>query len=89
MAKIRKRSAAAWDGALLTLEWIRLSALLLAAFVPSTCEKMWSQLGMEENLWEQNIREERKVGRSQARKESGQTHSSIPRLDPAKILQGT
>ena len=40
-----------------TLESLRLIALLLAAFMPSTSEKMWSQLGIEENLWEQNIEE--------------------------------
>jgi len=44
------------------LEALRIIALLIAAFMPTTAEKMWSQLGMEGNLWEQNIRENGKWG---------------------------
>jgi methionyl-tRNA synthetase len=39
------------------LEALRIIALLIAAFVPTTAERMWSQLGMKGNLWEQNIQE--------------------------------
>jgi methionyl-tRNA synthetase len=45
-----------------TLEALRIIALLIAAFMPSTAEKMWSQLGMEGNLWEHNIQENGKWG---------------------------
>jgi methionyl-tRNA synthetase len=72
-----------------TLESIRLSALLLAAFVPSTCEKMWSQLGMEENLWEQNIKKNGKWGGLKPGRKVARPIPLFPRLDPAKILQGT
>ena len=44
------------------LEALRICALLIAAFMPTTAERMWSQLGMEGNLWEQNIRESGKWG---------------------------
>jgi methionyl-tRNA synthetase len=44
------------------LEALRIIALLIAAFMPTTAEKMWSQLGMEGNLWEQNIGENGKWG---------------------------
>jgi methionyl-tRNA synthetase len=39
------------------LEALRICALLIAAFMPTTAERMWSQLGMKGNLWEQNIQE--------------------------------
>jgi methionyl-tRNA synthetase len=44
------------------LEALRIIALLIAAFMPTTAEKMWSQLGMEGNLWEQNIQENGRWG---------------------------
>jgi methionyl-tRNA synthetase len=44
------------------LEALRIIALLVAPFMPSTSEKMWSQLGIEENLWEQNFKENGKWG---------------------------
>lgn len=44
------------------LEALRICALLIAAFMPTTAEKMWSQLGMQGNLWQQNIRENGKWG---------------------------
>jgi methionyl-tRNA synthetase len=68
-----------------TLESLRLIALLLAAFMPSTSEKMWSQLGMEEDLWEQNIKENGKWG---GLKPGGNVVKPVPlfpRLDPSKI----
>jgi methionyl-tRNA synthetase len=44
------------------LEALRIITLLIATFMPTTAEKMWSQLGMEGNLWVQNIRENGKWG---------------------------
>jgi methionyl-tRNA synthetase len=71
-----------------TLESIRLSALLLAAFVPSTCEKMWSQLGMEENLWEQNIEKSGRWGGLKPGRNVAQPSPLFPRIDPTKMSQG-
>jgi methionyl-tRNA synthetase len=44
------------------LEALRICALLIAAFMPTTAERMWSQLGMEKDLWKQNIQENGKWG---------------------------
>ena len=44
------------------LEALRICALLIAAFMPTTAEKMWSQLGMEKDLWGHNIQENGKWG---------------------------
>jgi methionyl-tRNA synthetase len=70
-----------------TLESLRIIALLLAAFMPSTSEKMWSQLGMEENLWEQNIKENGKWGGLKPGKKVAKPVPLFPRLDPTKISQ--
>jgi methionyl-tRNA synthetase len=68
-----------------TLESLRMIALLLAAFMPSTSEKMWSQLGMEENLWEQNIKENGKWGGLKPGKKVAKPTPLFPRIDPSKI----
>jgi len=70
------------------LESLRMIALLLAAFMPSTSEKMWSQLGVEENLWEQNIREVGKWGGLKPGRKLAKPTPLFPRLDPSKISQG-
>jgi methionyl-tRNA synthetase len=44
------------------LEALRIIALLIAAFMPTTAERMWSQLGMEGDLWRQNIQRNGKWG---------------------------
>ena len=44
------------------LESLRSSPSSLLPSCHSTSEKMWSQLGIEENLWEQNLRENGKWG---------------------------
>jgi methionyl-tRNA synthetase len=71
-----------------TLESLRIIALLLAAFIPSTSEKMWSQLGIEENLWEQNIKENGKWGGLKPGKKVAKPSPLFPRLDPTKMSQG-
>jgi methionyl-tRNA synthetase len=71
-----------------TLELIRLIALLLAAFIPSTSEKMWSQLGMEENLWEQNLKENGRWGGLKPGRRIFKPSPLFPRIDQAKIPQG-
>jgi methionyl-tRNA synthetase len=67
------------------LESLRLIALLLAAFMPSTSEKMWSQLGVEENLWEQNMKENGKWGGLKPGRKVVQPSPLFPRIDSKKI----
>jgi len=64
-----------------TLESLRLIALLLAAFMPSTAEKMWSQLGIEENLWEQNIQKNGEWGGLQPGKKVAKPTPLFPRIE--------
>jgi methionyl-tRNA synthetase len=71
-----------------TLESIRLIALLLAAFMPSTAEKMWLQLGIEENLWEQNLKESGKWGGLKPGRKVAKPTPLFPRIDLSKISQG-
>jgi methionyl-tRNA synthetase len=68
-----------------TLESLRLTTLLLAAFMPSTSEKMWIQLGMEENLWQQNLKENGKWGGLKSGRKVAKPTPLFPRLDPTKI----
>jgi methionyl-tRNA synthetase len=70
------------------LESLRLIALLLAAFMPSTAEKMWSQLGMEENFWEQYLKENGKWGGLKPGRRVAKPSPLFPRIDPSKISQG-
>jgi len=70
------------------LESLRIIALLLAAFMPSTSEKMWSQLGMEKNLWEQNLKEDGKWGALKPGRKLAKPTPLFPRIDPLKISQG-
>jgi methionyl-tRNA synthetase len=70
------------------LESIRLIALLLAAFMPSTAEKMWLQLGIEENLWEKNLKECGKWGGLKPGMKVAKPIPLFPRIDLSKISQG-
>ncbi len=67
------------------LEALRIIALLLAPFVPSTSEKMWSQLGIEENPWEQNLKENGKWGGLKPGRRVAKPMPLFPRIDPLKI----
>ncbi len=67
------------------LESLRITALLLAAFMPSTSEKMWSQLGLKDNLWEQDIEKAGKWGKLQPGAKISKPEPLFPRIDPAKI----
>ncbi len=69
------------------LEALRIIALLLAAFMPSTSEKMWSQLGIEENLWEKNLNENGKWGGLKSGKRVAKPTPLFPRIDPSKLSQ--
>jgi len=67
------------------LESLRITALLLAAFMPGTSEKMWSQLGMEAGLWEQDLGEGGKWGGLKPGKRVAKPTPLFPRIDPSKI----
>jgi methionyl-tRNA synthetase len=66
------------------LDALRIIALLLAAFMPSTSEKMWSHLRIEENLWEQNLRENGKWGGLKPGRKVTKPTPLFPRIDPSK-----
>jgi methionyl-tRNA synthetase len=70
------------------LESLRIIALLLAAFVPSTSEKMWSQLGMEENIWKKNLILNGKWGGLKPGRRVAKPTPLFPRIDSANIPQG-
>jgi len=70
-----------------TLESLRIIALMLAAFIPSAAEKMWSQLGMGEDLWKQNLKENGKWGGLKPGKKVAKPTPLFPRIDPTKISQ--
>ena len=70
------------------LESLRLIALSLAAFMPSTSEKMWSQLAIEENIWEQNLKENGKWGGLKSGKKLTKPDPLFPRIDLSKMSQG-
>jgi len=70
-----------------TLESIRLSALLLAAFVPSTSEKIWPGSHGGKYL-EQKITENGKWGGLKPGRKVAKPSPLFPRIDPAKISQG-
>jgi methionyl-tRNA synthetase len=66
------------------LESLRISALLLAAFMPATAEKMWSQLGMETGLWEQRVDEDGKWGGLKSGKKLAKPAPLFPRIEAPK-----
>jgi methionyl-tRNA synthetase len=69
------------------LEALRIIALLVAPFMPSTSEKMWSQLGIEENLWEQNFKENGKWGGLKPGRKVVKPTPLFPRIESSKISQ--
>ena len=70
------------------LECLRLVALLLAAFMPATSEKMWSQLGLERNILESNLGKDGGWGGLKSGGRVLKPAPLFPRLDPAKIPVG-
>jgi len=66
------------------LEALRISALLLAAFMPATSEKMWSQLGMEASLWEQRVDEDGRWGGLKPGKKLAKPAPLFPRIETSK-----
>ncbi len=71
-----------------TLESLRILALLLAPFMPSTAEKMWSQLGMESDLWHQRLDEAGRWGGLNTGRKVAKPTPLFPRIDPSKNSQG-
>ena len=67
------------------LESLRITALLLAAFMPATSGKMWSQLKMEGNILEQNFGEATRWGGLLPGKKLEKPTPLFPRIDPSKI----
>jgi methionyl-tRNA synthetase len=67
------------------LESLRIVALLLAAFMPSTSEKMWSQLQMEEDLWRQNLKRDGAWGKLKSGRKVIKPTPLFPRIDLSKI----
>ena len=68
-----------------TLESLRITALLLAAFMPSTSEKMWGQLKMEGSILEQNLTDATKWGGLTPGKKLAKPTPLFPRIDLSKI----
>ena len=68
-----------------TLESLRIIALLLAAFMPSTSEKMWSQLKMEGTILEQNLNDATGWGGLTPGKKLEKPAPLFPRIDPSTI----
>jgi methionyl-tRNA synthetase len=70
------------------LESLRIMALLLAAFMPSTAEKMWSLLGVEKNLWESRFEIEGRWGGLRPGTKVTKPAPLFPRIDPSKTSLG-
>jgi len=49
---------------------------------------MWSQLAIEENIWEQNLKENGKWGGLKSGKKLTKPDPLFPRIDPSKMSQG-
>jgi methionyl-tRNA synthetase len=63
------------------LEALRIITLLIAPFMPSTAERMWSQLGMEGDLWKQNIQENARWGGLKPGKKVAKPIPLFPRIE--------
>ncbi len=66
------------------LESLRITALLLAAFMPATAEKMWSFLGVEKDLWKSRLEIEARWGGLRSGIGVTKPAPLFPRIDPSK-----
>jgi methionyl-tRNA synthetase len=66
------------------LESLRITALLLAPFMPATSEKMWSQLGIGGSPQERNFDEDGKWGGLKPGNRIAKPTPLFPRIDPSK-----
>jgi methionyl-tRNA synthetase len=67
------------------MEALRMIALFLAPFMPSTSEKMWMELGLESNLWEQNFERDGLWGGLKPGRKIEKPIPLFPRIDPKKL----
>jgi methionyl-tRNA synthetase len=67
------------------MESLRIIALLLAAFIPSSSSTMWAQLGIEADLWGQNLEEGTKWGGLKPGTKILKPAPLFPRIDPSRI----
>jgi methionyl-tRNA synthetase len=69
-----------------TLEALRIIALLVAPFMPSTAEKMWSQLGIDGDILQRNLKEDGAWGGLKAGKKVVKPVPLFPRIDTSKTV---
>ncbi len=67
------------------LESLRIISLLLSPFMPSTSEKMWSQLGIKEDIWKKRLRDDARWGGLKPGIRVEKPLPLFPRIDPSKI----
>ena len=65
-----------------TLECLRVVACLLVPFVPQTGEKIWTQLGMEENIHDQRLEDAKQWGKIRTGQSIEKGAALFPRRDP-------
>lgn len=68
-----------------SLESLRIIALLISPFMPSTSEKMWTQLGIKGNIWDKRLEEDGKWGRLEPGTKIEKPGPLFPRIDSSKI----
>ncbi len=69
-----------------SLESLRVISLLIAPFMPSTSERMWSGLGLEGSIWEENLTEGSKWGGLPKGGKIVKISPLFPRIDSSKII---
>lgn len=67
------------------LESLRIISLLLSPFMPSTAEKMWSQLGIKGDIWEKRLKDDARWGGLKPGSKVDKPSPLFPRIDPSKI----
>jgi len=71
-----------------TLESLRIIALLLAPFMPTTAERMWVELGMEGNPWERNLDQDGSWGGLAPGRKVVKPTPLFPRMEAPKNEKG-
>jgi methionyl-tRNA synthetase len=70
------------------LESLRIAGLLLAAFMPSTSERMWSELQVEGDLWGEDLKKAGIWGGLRSGRKVSKPPPLFPRIDSKKIPSG-
>jgi len=68
-----------------TLEALRIIALLIGPFMPSTAEKMWSHLAIDGDIWQKNLKEDSLWGGLRQGKKVVKPIPLFPRIDASKM----